>query len=147
MQKEIDGLAFKGGCEVAWDNVTKAELRPELVKKALEVEMGYFAKLGVYEYATHADQQQTLGKIIGVRWVDVNKGDSEEPEYGSRLAGRELNFGKDNALYAATPPLEALRLIVSHAATYPDSGPQRVVMINDVRRAYFCAKITRDVYI
>ena len=109
--------------------------------------MGYFAKLGVYDYATHADQQMTMGKIIGVRWVDVNKGDSEEPEYRSRLVGREFNVGKDDALYAATPPLEALRLIISHAATYPEGGPPRVIMINDVRRAYFYAKITRDVYI
>jgi hypothetical protein len=147
LQKEMDGLAFKSGYEVAWDDVTNAELIPELVKKAREVEMGYFAKWGVYEYATHADQQRTMGKIIGVRWVDVNKGDSEEPEYRSRLVGREFNVGKDDALYAATPPLEALRLIISHAATYPDGGPQRVIMINDVRRAYFYAKITRDVYI
>ena len=50
-------------------------------------------------------------------------------------------------MYAATPPLEALRIIISHAATYPECGPQRVVVINDVRRAYFYAKITRDVYI
>ena len=50
----------------AWDDVTNAKLFPDLVKKAREVEMGYFAKLGVYEYATHADQQQTLGRIIGV---------------------------------------------------------------------------------
>ena len=84
----MDGLAFKGGYEVAWDDVTNAELLPELIKKAREVEMGYFAELGVYEYATKAQQQQTLGKIIGVRWVDVNKGDSEGPEYRSRLLGR-----------------------------------------------------------
>ena len=38
LQKEMDGLAFKSGYEVAWD-----ELRPELVNKAREVEMGYFA--------------------------------------------------------------------------------------------------------
>ena len=37
--------------------------------------------------------------------------------------------------------------MISHAATYPECGPQRVVMINDVRSAYFYAKITRDVYI
>ena len=107
--------------------------------------MGNFAKLGVYDYATHAGQQVTMGKIIGVRWVDVNKGDSQDPEYRSRLVGREFNVGKDDALYAATPPLEALRLIISHAATFPDSGPPRVIMINDVRRAYFYAKINRDV--
>ena len=143
----MDGLAFKSGYEVAWDDVTNAELRLELVKKAREVVMVYFAKLGVYEYATHADQQMTMGKTIGVRLVDVNKGDSEEPEYRSRLVGREFNVSRDDALYAATPPMNALRLIGSHAATYPDSGPQRVVKINDVRRAYMYAKITRDVYI
>ena len=72
------------GYKVAWDDVTNAQLLPELIKKAREVEMGYFTKLGVFEYATHAQQQQqTLGKIIGVRWVDVNKGDSEEPKYTS----------------------------------------------------------------
>ena len=134
----MDGLAFKGVYEVAWDDVTNAELLPELIKQAREVEMGYFAKFGVYEYATKAQQQQqTFGKMIGIRWVDVNKGDSEEPEYRSRLVGRELNEGKDKALCAATPRLDALRIIISHAATYHDDGPQRVIMINDVRRAYF----------
>ena len=90
LQKEMDGLSFKGGYEVAWDYVTNAELIPDLVKKAREVEMGVFAKLGVYEYATHADQQQQqmLGKIIGVRWVDVNKGDNDDPKYRSRLVRR-----------------------------------------------------------
>ena len=87
MQKEMDVRAFKGGYEVAWDDVTNDELLPELIKKAREVDMGYFAKLGVYEYATKAQQQQTLVEMIGVRWVDVIKGDSEEPQYGSRLEG------------------------------------------------------------
>ena len=91
----MDGLAFKGGYGVAWDDATKTELLPELVKKAREVEMDYFAKLGVYEDATHADQQQTLGKVIGVRWVDVHKGDAGDREYQSRLVGREFNVGKD----------------------------------------------------
>ena len=109
LQREMDGLTFKGGYEVAWDDVTNAELLSDLVKKAHKVEMGYFAELDVCEYATRAQQEQTLGKIIGVRWVDVNKGDSKEPESRSRLVGREFALGKDNALYAATPPLEALR--------------------------------------
>ena len=45
------------------------------------------------------------------------------------------------------PPLEALRLIVSYAATHPTAGGRRMIMINDVRRAYIYAKIQRDVYI
>ena len=56
-------------------------------------------------------------------------------------------MGKDDAWYAATQPLEAIRIIISHAATNAEKGPERVIMINDVRRAYFYAKINRDVYI
>ena len=61
--------------------------------------------------------------------------------------GREFNLGKDDTLYASTPPLEALRIIVSYAATHSEDGHERMVMVNDVRRAYFYAKIQRDVYI
>ena len=43
--------------------------------------------------------------------------------------------------------MEALRIITSHAATYRDDGPERVIMINDVRRAYFYANISQDVFI
>ena len=82
-----------------------------------------------------------------MRWVDVNKGDATDTYYRSRLVGREFNIGRDDALYAATPPLEALRLVISHAATHQSSGVRRMVMINDVRRAYFYAKIQRGVYV
>ena len=61
--------------------------------------------------------QQHGGRTIGTRWIDINKGDEESPDYRSRLVGKEFNVGSDPALYAATPPLEALRLIVSLAAT------------------------------
>ena len=52
-------------------------------------------------------------------------------------------------MFAATPPLEALRMIVSDAATiaYKKNGQPRrkVVMINDVARAFFEAKATRKI--
>ena len=53
------------------------------------------------------------------------------------------------ALYASTPPFEALRLILSHSATHDDSRPdqRRELMVNDVRRAYFYAKQQRNVFI
>ena len=80
-------------------------------------------------------------------WVDVNKSDTVEPDYRSRSLGREFAVGRDNALYATTPPLEALGLIISHAATIPEEYPKCTLMINDVCRAFFCEKINRDVYI
>ena len=79
--------------------------------------------------------------------MDVNKGDATDTNYRSRLVGREFNVGRDDVLYAATPSLEALSLVISHAATHSHSGSRRGVMVNDARRADFYAKIQRDVYI
>ena len=92
---------------------------------------------------------ETGGKIIGTRWVDVNKGDFDNPNCRLRLVGRHFNVGRDDNLYAATPPLEALRFVISCAATWGGVGSsaRRGVMINDVRRAHFYAKATRDLYI
>ena len=80
--------------------------------------MDYFKKLGVYERFPRSHQVHTGGKIIGVRWVDVNKGDATDTNYRSRLVGREFNIGRDDFPYAATLPVEALRVVISHAATH-----------------------------
>ena len=58
-------------------------------------------------------------KVIGVRWIDINNGDSENPDYRSRLVAKyfKTKYDAREDLYAATPPTEALRLVVSHAAT------------------------------
>ena len=81
-----------------------------------------------------ADQRKCNGKIIKTRWIDINKGDATKPNYRSSRVGKEVRTHADDALYASTPLLEALRLIVSRAATM---GKERHIMINDVRRAYF----------
>ena len=49
------------------------------------------------------------GKIIDVRWIDTNKGDSENPNYRSRLVGRELNTHRDVSVrcYPAIGSVEA----------------------------------------
>ena len=75
-------------------------------------------KAAMYEKVSRDHQVATGGRIIGVRCVDVNKGNAQDVNYRSRLVGREFNVGRDDALYAFTPPLEALSLIVSYAATH-----------------------------
>ena len=47
-----------------------------------------------------------------VRRIDINKGDSDSPDYRSRIVGREFNKSKNEGLFAATPPLEALRVLL-----------------------------------
>ena len=68
--------------------------------------MTFFRKMQVYTRVPRAMQRMKGGKIIGVRWVDVNKGDSETPDYRSRLVGQEFKTSKNDELYASTPPLE-----------------------------------------
>ena len=50
-------------------------------------------------------------------------------------------------MYAGTPPLGALRLLVSEAATIEDheEDNDKVIMINDVARAFFEAPAYREI--
>jgi len=89
-------------------------------------------------------------KIITTKWVDTNKGDSDNPNCRARLVGRELAFKKRTDLFAATPPLEALRMMVSLVACRQGSRNPKdrfILMTNDVKRAYFYAPATRPIYI
>ena len=61
-------------------------------------------------------------KIIRSRWIDINKGDDDNPNYRSRMLGKEFNKTEIEGLFAATRPLEAFRLILSWVATN-DAAP------------------------
>ena len=52
-----------------------------------------------------------------IKWVDVNKGDKVHPNYRSRIVAKEFNVGKREDLFAATPPLEAKKMLFSMAVT------------------------------
>eukprot|EP00973_Karenia_brevis_P049899 6927892-Karenia_brevis.AAC.1 len=65
--------------------------------------------MGVWVEITRKEALEKNIKIIGTRWVDVNKGDKDNPMMRSRLVGQEFRDGEDDSLFASTPPLEALR--------------------------------------
>ena len=104
--------------------------------------MEFFNDMGVYN---RVRRSQLRGKLITSRWIDIHKGNILCPNDRRRLVGKELNTYTDDSLYASCPPLEALRLITSRAATHDRFHRQN--MMNDVRRAYVYAKATRDLYI
>ena len=80
-----------------------------------------------------------------MRWIDHNKGDDLHERYRSRLVAQQYNSGpmEDN-IFAATPPLEALRMVISNATT---GKRGKVIMIADVSRAYMYARIPDDEYL
>ena len=77
----------------------------------------------------------------------MNKGDDENPNYRSRLVGKEFNTGPVDGLFAGTPPLEAVRFLIHEAAIVRSDEPMgsKVLMINDVSRAFFEAPAVRNV--
>eukprot|EP00973_Karenia_brevis_P039952 5514950-Karenia_brevis.AAC.1 len=98
--------------------------------------------MGVYRKVPIKKCIEQTGKMpIGVRWIDVNKQDTLNPKYRSRLVAKEFKTYNDPDLFAATPPIEVLRMIISIAATRNQRGKiHRKIMVNDVSRAYFYAK-------
>ena len=79
--------------------------------------------------------------------IDVDKGVKERPNYRARLVGRELKMDRRLDQFAATPPLESLRLLCSVCASNQNRRRPYRIMAADVKRAYFYAKCRRPVYI
>ena len=132
MNNAMCSLYAQAGVEYAVDDVSGALLHPKLVHAGRSVEMKFFDGTKVYDRVPREEQAKTGGKIIGTKWIDVNKGDIDNPNIRCRLVGKEFRTTPDDALYASTPPLEALRLIISRAATLDKHGKEREMMMNDV---------------
>ena len=54
---------------------------------------------------------------------------------------------KQPELFAATPPIEYIRYLVSRCASSQWSSRKTCLMIQDVKKAYFFAKATRRVFV
>ena len=132
-----------------YDDMSNLPLRTDLVRKARQEEMDVFAKFPVYKKVPIADSWHHTGKgPIGTKWVDINKGDLDEPEYRSRLVAKEIKRKNDEDIFAATPPLEAKKLLFSLATTGTKNSknPLKLLFI-DVKRAYFYARAKRPVFV
>jgi hypothetical protein len=133
-----------------YDDVSGKPLDPKLVSEARAEEIQGAMKHGVWKKVSIDERLNKTGKPpVGTRWVDINKGDESNPVYRSRLVGREFR-GKDvrDDLFAATPPLEAIKSLISLAASQRGTkGPIKKLMFIDVSKAYFHAPVKRDVYV
>merc|ERR1712023_557759 len=124
-----------------------------MVTKAREEELGEVRKHKVYIKVPIAECWDKTGKApIKTRWIDINKGDSVHPEYRSRWVAKDFNDGTRMDLFAATPPLEALKGLISIWMTKGigwGNGVHRDYKMDfiDVRRAFFHAAAVRDVYV
>jgi len=137
--------------QVFVDDVTGVHLKPKLVRAARLDEIGYMRGLAVYEKVPRS--QSLGGTMIPTRWVDINKGDDVQEKYRSRFVGKELKRKNPmlEGTFAATPPLEALRFMLSLFMTtsFDLRGKPRKLklLFMDVSRAYLHAPVLREIYV
>ena len=75
------------------------------VIEARTKEVTFLSDKRVYDKIPRHQAQRSKWKIIKTRWIDINKGDDENPVYRSRLVGKEFNDGQMDGLFAPPAPL------------------------------------------
>ena len=114
----------------------------------MQEELAYFCDkvwVGVPLAEAMADPE---GKIIGSRWVNCNKNDINDPDVRCRLVAQEINLHADESFYAATPPLEAKRILFSEwASRQKANGVDLQLSFVDVKKAYFYGVPDRSLYV
>ena len=133
----------------AFDDAKGGSLDVKLVRAARAEEMEFVKERQIYEYASVKECLRRTGRPpVGTKWVDTNKGDDEHPQYRSRLVATEVRKPWSDKWFAATPPLEALRLLVALAARGSSKAKRaRRILLLDVSRAHWYPDATREVYI
>ena len=126
-----------------YDTVTGVELNTELVRKTMEDEVFMMEKMPVCRRL--GDGEQAPDRVIPTKWVLTNKDDAQNVEVRARLVACEAKgaASSEPTLFAATPPLEALRCLVSWAA----ADRTRVLDFVDMRRAHLDGSARRDLYV
>ena len=129
---------------LAWDDLTGMQLDAGKVVEARSKEVTYLRDKRVYDRVLRQHAVRNKWKIIRTRWIDINKGDDVAPNYRSRCVAKEIAFDKQEGLFAAPPPLEVMKLILSTLAT-ANKGER--LMVADVKRAFFHAKAKKLTYV
>ncbi len=93
-------------------------------------------------------REMTGEEPIRGRWVDISKGDIEKRDYTSRdvaMEIRQLHGGNNcEGLFAATRPVEALKLLLSHTVSrvgLKNARGVHKVMFIDISKAYLHADV------
>ena len=88
------------------------------------------------------------GKILNGRWVLSNKVDVQQPDGRARYVACEVHTFDSTDFFAATPPLEAKRLLFSQFASERTRRGQALKLhFADARKAYFNGTPTRNLYL
>lgn len=72
----------------AWGDVSGATLNPKMVRRAREEDIEYVRTMNLYEKVPPSECFEKIGgPSISVRWIDISKGDEENPNYRPPIGG------------------------------------------------------------
>ena len=143
----------ESGEESYVDDVNGGFLDPEMVREARVEELAGYLKMQVYCRVPVAEVGSH--NVIKTRWVDTNKGDERSPEIRCWLVAKEVkkrnNTGGERELLRihSTPPLEAVKFLISEAMTKRVSRNNRPLKLSfiDVKKAHLCSDVLRELYV
>ena len=149
---ELNGFDRVDNNTKFYDDMTGEPLPKDLVMKARAEDIEFFHRKSVYKAVDKDLAYQQTGKPpITIRWLYVNKGDREHPDIRARLVAREIRTEvSDGSMFAATPPPESVKWLLSLAAPSPQHiGTRRELKVSfiDARRAYFNAHCDEEMFV
>ena len=117
--------------------------------------MQFMKELGVFEEVDVDECWKRNGRApTSTRWIDINKGTEDEPVVRCRLVARDFKVKGERDredLFAATPPLEAKKMLFRMARVKRRMRPNESggkgklkVMYTDVKKAPLNAKLKED---
>ena len=151
-QVEDEGNWWRPSGPAYLDENTGEPIAKHLADEKAEEECSSMEEWGVWDVVPWEQARARTGKPpIRTRWVRVNKGDAETPDIRVRLVGMEVAYQKDVEFFSATPPLEALKALISWTATRPPREElgqgDRKIMVVDAKKAHIHAWAQRELYI
>eukprot|EP00971_Amphidinium_carterae_P035027 689667-Amphidinium_carterae.5 len=145
----------EGDDDKYWDDVHGGWLPSSECKVSRALELDWVRKQEVYR---KVPREEASGyKVLKLKWLDTDKsgGDAEKCFIRSRLVAKDVKAAKKehellpgSSLFSSTPPLEAIRLMLSHAASCPLDKHGRVGKLAgwDVSRAHLYGVLKRKVF-
>ena len=103
--------------------------------------MEYYDKMHVFNKVPIAQCWERTGKAhLKARSIDIDKG----TRYRSRWVAKQFKGSDSEEWFAATPPIEALRALISHTT----SGlKKKALMVWDVSRSFFHAPVQHEIHV
>ena len=123
-----------------WDEIAGTKLDSKLVQAARSEEIDWM--INHNQWSVVPIYQAKGQRLVGARFVDVNKGDSDNPDVRSRLVAQDTRFASSiqgNSTietFAATPPMEGLRLLFALHMTHSPSLESHVLAFLDIKKAH-----------